>query len=188
MEKESGMFCNLCSDARRYSVYGGWWRSLGFWVGATYRAGHAAHSVRIPGFRQLLILISWILKLPFRLLFHVEIKSVTSIGPGLLMIHPYNILVGENVEIGCECSIFHEVTLASGASPSLLKIGDHVVVFPGARILGGVTIGERSEIGANCVVTKDVAPYMIVVPPVARAIPQDLLRNKQSEDDPPPRG
>jgi serine O-acetyltransferase len=52
-----------------------------------------------------------------------------------------------------------------------------VVVFTGACVLGGVTVGERSEIGANCVVMKDIAPRMLVVPAVPRILPQAIMRS-----------
>jgi serine O-acetyltransferase len=170
------MLDNLRRDAKRYAGYGGWWRSPGFWVGALYRTSVSAHKCPLPGLRQLFILLSWMLKFPFKLLFHVELPSCAKIGPGLLMVHPFNILVGNGVEIGEECSLFHEVTLGPGAPPNILRIGDNVVIFPGARVLGGIKVGHHSEIGANCVVTKDVAPFTLVVPPIAHNIPRELMR------------
>jgi serine O-acetyltransferase len=56
------------------------------------------------------------------------------------------------------------------------KIGDNVGIYVGARILGGITVGDRSLIGANCVVTRDVPPDSVVVVAPARVLPKSLSR------------
>ena len=177
------MFDDLRRDAKRYVEYGGWWRSLGFWVGACYRASVAAHRLRIPMLRLLCIALAWLLKQPFHLVLHVELPSRARIGPGFLMIHPFNILIGSSVEIGDECSIYHEVTLGPGRAPNVLRLGNHVVIFPGARVFGGITVGDNAEIGANCVVMRDVPPSMLVVPPISRTIPKTLTRASSKPPD-----
>ncbi len=177
------MLDNLRSDAKRYSPYGGWWRNLGFWIGGLYRASSAVHNLRIPILRPVLILLIWILKKPFYLIFHIELPHTVKMGPGILMLHPFDIFIGGRVEIGAGCSIYHDVTIASYSKTACLKIGDGVVIFPGARIIGDISLGEHSEIGANCVITKNIDPYSVVIPPLPRSIPQSLLRKGSRSPD-----
>jgi serine O-acetyltransferase len=170
------MFDALRRDASQYASTGGWWRNLGFWVGAIYRLG--AWGYRLPGplLRFPVLAAYWLIKQPFRLVLHVEIPARARIGPGLLLPHPYNVILGPGVEIGRDCVIFHEVTLGFGAVRGVPKLGDNVVLFAGARVLGGVTVGERAEVGANCVVFTDVPAATVVVPAQGRVIPQSLVR------------
>ena len=169
------MFETLRRDATRYRAWGGWWRCTGFWVVATYRLGAWARDIRVPGVRILLLALAWIAKQPVRIFLHVELPFRALIGPGLALFHPYNVLVGSDVEIGEECTLYHEVTLGAGPDLRSPKLGAHVVVFAGARVLGDVTVGERSEIGANCVVLRNVPPYSLVVAALPRTIPQSLV-------------
>ena len=51
-----------------------------------------------------------------------------------------------------------------------------------ARVLGGITIGDHSMVGANCVVTRDVSPESIVLTAPSRAIPRTLSPIARKED------
>ena len=53
---------------------------------------------------------------------------------------------------------------------TIIKIGDNVWIGEKAAILGGVTIGDGTIIGANTVVTHDVSAYSIAVGCLARII------------------
>jgi len=55
-----------------------------------------------------------------------------------------------------------------------------VDIYPGACVLGGVSIGNRAMIGANCVVTKDVPAESVVVAQPNRIIPRTLSRVARS--------
>jgi serine acetyltransferase len=166
------MFQNLRSDAKRYKDYGGWWRCLGFWVGAVYRSNSWARSVRIPILNLMLRIVPIILSLIVRFFLHVVMPSRTSIGPGLLLVHPYSILIGPNVEIGDECSIYHGVTMGPGAGK--LSIGARTVVFAGACLFGPITIGANSEIGANSVLTKSIPAGTLVVTAAPRFLSKSM--------------
>ena len=170
------MLENLRRDAERYRRYGGWWKNLGFWAGATYRLGAWASTFPLPWLRPLFTTAAWVLKQPFRLVLHLELPNRARIGPGLLLEHPFNIFIGAGVHIGSDCSIFHEVTLGEGPTPGLPSLGDGVVVFAGAKIFGGLAIGDRSEIRANCVITRDVPAGMLVVTTPTRNLSQTLMR------------
>jgi serine O-acetyltransferase len=155
------VFANLRRDARRYNEFGKWYSELGFWIGATYRFG--AWCWTLPFVLRLpLGIVYRIVNRVWRLFLHVNISVKADIGPGLCLIHPASVMI-PSVTIGENCLIFHEVTiganLMSGGMPT---IGNNVDVYVGARLLGGITIGNNAKIGANCVVTSNVAPDSIV--------------------------
>ena len=76
-----------------------------------------------------------------------------------------NVLIAGRVYISDHDHEFDHPTLPpceSGLITSPVIIEDEVWIGEGAVILKGVTIGKRAVIGANAVVTKDVAPYTVV--------------------------
>ena len=91
-----------------------------------------------------------------------EINLGTRIGGGLLLPHPNGIVIHPDVIIGPNCLIFQQVTLGSGER-GVPRIGGHVDIGAGAKILGGISIGDHSKIGANAVVLKDVPPFATAV-------------------------
>ncbi len=172
------MFESLKRDASRYAELGGWWGHLGFWVGATFRFGTWAHSMRNPLLRIPLVMVYRIVKIPWRLFLNIILPAGATgvrIGPGLCLIHPSNILIGHGTVIGDDCLIFHEVTLGHGAEPGMPAIGDRVDLYVGARILGGVRVGDDVQVGANCVVTRNVPPNSVVLQAPSRVVPRGLL-------------
>jgi len=78
--------------------------------------------------------------------------------------HPLGIVIHGGTRIGSDVVIGHQVTLGgrdlTSASP---QIEDGVYIGAGAKILGGVRVGRGATVGANAVVTKDVAAGFIVV-------------------------
>lgn len=96
----------------------------------------------------------------------IEIHPGARIGPGLFIDHGMATVIGETAEIGEDVTLYHNVTLG-GVSWQKVKrhptLEDHVVVGAGAQILGPITIGTHSRIGANSVVVRDVPPYSVVV-------------------------
>jgi serine O-acetyltransferase len=84
-----------------------------------------------------------------------DIPISSKIGGGLLIPHPNGIVIHPGAEIGPNCLLFQQVTIgdAHGAVP---KLGGHVDVGAGARLIGRITIGDHARIGANAVVTIDV--------------------------------
>ncbi|MGB8931502.1 MAG: hypothetical protein WCC48_09685 [Anaeromyxobacteraceae bacterium] len=175
------MIRELTRDAAAYATLGGWYRNLGFWVVATYRLGAWART--LPRVARLPVLVVyWGLRLPWRFFLHVELPASAQIGGGLIVVHPYNILIGAHARLGEDCALFHEVTIGMGPRAGAPQIGSHVALFAGARVLGGVKIGDGAEIGANCVVTCDVPPASIVAPAPNRAIPKALIRVAEGKD------
>lgn len=170
------MFEKLRRDSARYAGLGGWYANSGFWIVAVYRLGAWAHSLPNGLLRIPVWVLYRLIRLPLRI-YNVDVwagPGGARIGSGLCLIHPSNILIAGGVEIGEDCLIFHEVTLGTGPVPGRPKIGNGVDIYVGARVLGGITVGDRSMIGANCVVMQDVPPRSVVVPTPIRIIPQSL--------------
>jgi serine acetyltransferase len=177
------MLENLRRDAPRYAHLGGWWKSPGFWVVAIYRLGVWGHHLRNPLLRIPVVMLYRIVKLPWRILLNVYLPPTARIGPGLCLIHPNNILVAPEVVIGEDCILFHEVTLGTGPSPGVPTLGNKVDVYVGARVLGGVRIGDASMIGANCVVTRSIPPGSVVVAAPNRIVPRTLAGFARKADE-----
>jgi serine O-acetyltransferase len=96
----------------------------------------------------------------------IEIHPGAVIGPGFFIDHGMGVVIGETAEIGADVTLYHGVTLG-GTSLNKGKrhptLGDRVVVGAGAKVLGAITIGADSRIGANAVVVKSVPPNSVVV-------------------------
>ncbi len=98
------------------------------------------------------------------------------IAGGLLIPHPNGIVLHPEVVIGPNCLLFQQVTLGTGPRPGVPKLGGNIDVGPGAKILGGVSIGDHAVIGANAVVLHDVAPGAVVVG--VPAVPKKRLSHR----------
>jgi serine O-acetyltransferase len=96
----------------------------------------------------------------------IEIHPGAIVGPGFFIDHGMGVVIGETAEIGEDVTLYHGVTLG-GTSLEKGKrhptIGDRVVIGAGAKVLGAITIGEDSRIGANAVVVKSVPENSVVV-------------------------
>lgn len=96
----------------------------------------------------------------------IEIHPGASIGPGFFIDHGMGVVIGETAEIGLDVTMYHGVTLG-GTSLEKGKrhptIGDRVVIGAGAKVMGAITIGDDSRIGANAVVVKSVPNNSLVV-------------------------
>lgn len=101
-----------------------------------------------------------------RFLTGIEIHPGAKIGKNLFIDHGMGVVIGESSEIGNDVTLYHGVTLG-GISPSENSddqrnskrhptLLDNVIVGSSAQILGPITVGECSRIGANTVVLKDV--------------------------------
>ena len=94
-------------------------------------------------------------EIPFKFLFSRDIYFV----------HPVGIVIASEVKIGKNVKIYSNVTIGnkSRKTSEYPIIGDDVIIFTGACIIGGINIGKGSIIGANTTVTKDVPPYSLVI-------------------------
>jgi serine O-acetyltransferase len=98
-----------------------------------------------------------------------DIPLGTRIAGGLLLPHPNGIVIHPDATIGPNCLIFQQVTLGGGGDGAP-KIGGHVDIGAGAKILGSVSIGDHAKIGANAVVIKNVPAFATAVGIPARNI------------------
>ncbi len=116
----------------------------------------------------------------------IEIHPGAKIGPGLFIDHGMGIVIGETAEIGADVTLYQGVTLG-GTSLEKIKrhptLGDGVVVGAGAKILGAITVGECSRIGANAVVVKPVPPNSVVVGVPGEVVVRDKRRPVKAAPD-----
>ena len=96
----------------------------------------------------------------------VEIHPGALLGQGVFIDHATGVVIGETAEVGDNVTIYHGVTLG-GTSLDRVKrhptVGDNVTIGAGAKVLGAITIGAGSQIGANSVVVKPIPPGAVVV-------------------------
>ena len=96
----------------------------------------------------------------------IEIHPGAKIGEGVFIDHGMGVVIGETAEIGKNVTLYHGVTLG-GVSLKKGKrhptLEDGVVVGAGAQILGAITLGECSRVGANAVVVESVPRDSVVV-------------------------
>jgi serine O-acetyltransferase len=96
----------------------------------------------------------------------VDIHPAAVLGQGVFIDHATGVVIGETAEVGDEVTIYQGVTLG-GTSLDRVKrhptVGNRVTIGAGAKILGAITIGDDSRIGANAVVVRSVPPNSVVV-------------------------
>jgi serine O-acetyltransferase len=100
-----------------------------------------------------------------RFLTGVEIHPAATIGRRLFIDHGMGVVIGETAVIGDDVLLYHGVTLGGTSSARERRhptIGDGVSIGAGASVLGPVTIGARSLIGANAVVVTDAPPDSVL--------------------------
>lgn len=105
-----------------------------------------------------------------RFLTGIEIHPGARIGRRFFIDHGMGVVIGETAVVGDDVMLYHGVTLGGKArrgSPRGAKrhptLEDGVTVGAGAKVLGNVTIGAWSAIGANAVVTKDAPAHSLIV-------------------------
>ena len=124
-----------------------------------YRVAHQLWQWKIP------IVPRW-LSQTARFFTGIEIHPGAEIGHNLFIDHGMGVVVGETAIIGNNVLLYQGVTLGGTGKETGKRhptIGDNVVVGTGAKVLGNITIGGNSYIGANAVVIKDVPPNSTVV-------------------------
>ncbi|MEB3022245.1 serine O-acetyltransferase EpsC [[Mycobacterium] crassicus] len=150
-----------------------------------YSGLHAIWSHRVahrlwarPGLRG----VARVLAQATRLATGIEIHPGATIGRRFFIDHGMGVVIGETTEIGDDVMVYHGVTLG-GRSLSHGKrhptIGNGVTVGAGAKVLGPITVGDGSAIGANAVVTQDVPTDSI-----ATGIPAAVRHRTEKQREP----
>lgn len=122
-----------------------------------------------------------------RFLTGVDIHPGAKIGRRFFIDHASGVVIGETAEIGDDVTMYQGATLGGTGKDTGKRhptIGDGVVISAGAKILGPITIGDYSRVGAGAVVLKDVPPYCTVV-----GVPGHIVRRRgpNGEQAAPPR-
>jgi serine O-acetyltransferase len=134
-----------------------------------YRIAHALDRVRVPVLPRLIMAaVRWVTG--------VEIHPSATIGRGLFIDHGSGVVIGETAVLGNNVTLFQGVTLGGTGKEKGKRhptIGDNVVIGAGAKVLGNITIGHHSMIGANAVVVRDVPEDSTVV-----GVPGRVARTK----------
>ena len=91
------------------------------------------------------------------------------------------VVIGETTIIGNDCTLYQGVTLGGvGTGEHKVKrhptLQNNVMISSGARIIGDVTIGDNSIVGASSVVLKDVPPNCTVVGVPGRIVKENGIR------------
>ena len=106
----------------------------------------------------------WVLSHRFRsAVTGADIPLTCQIGGGLRIPHPNGIVFHSDSVVGPNCTIMQQVTLGTDRSGRAPRVGGHVDIGAGAKIIGAIHLGDHVQIGANAVVTKDVPDHAIAV-------------------------
>lgn len=114
-------------------------------------------------------------------MFGIEIGKDVTLGAGVYFVHPVGVVIGGDSRVGDRVRFYGNNTVGTAKDNGYPTIEDDVVVGAGARILGPITVGARSEIGANAVVITDIPPDSVVVGVPARVLATTPPRHRANE-------
>lgn len=131
----------------------------GFHARQFHRVAHRLYLWRVPVLPRVVSHIA-------RLLTGIEIHPGARIGEGLFIDHGMGVVIGETTEIGDDVTLYQGVTLGGTGKQRGKRhptVGNRVVVSTGAQVLGAITIGDDSKVGAGSVVINSVPSNATVV-------------------------
>ncbi|MDB5085140.1 MAG: cysE [Bacilli bacterium] len=152
----------------------------------TYSGLHAVWAYRIAHWFYLhkWFMLARMISQAARFFTGIEIHPAAVIGRRLFIDHGMGVVIGETTVIGDDCLLYQGVTLGGTGKEKGKRhptLGNRVLVSTGAKIIGSITIGDNSKIGAGAVVLKDdVPPNSTVVGMRARIVVQDGIRLKEA--------
>src|ERR1700693_312176 len=136
---------------------------LATWPGVhallAHRVAHALHGLGVQLLPRAIAAIA-------RSMTGIEIHPAAIIGEGLFIDHGMGVVIGETAEIGDDVTLYQGVTLGGTGFATGKRhptVQDNVTIGSGAKLLGPITVGHGSKIGANSVVIHDVPPNSTVV-------------------------
>lgn len=141
----------------------GWLEILVTWPGVhallAHRVAHALHGVSVPLLPRLIAALA-------RSATGIEIHPAARIGNGFFIDHGMGVVIGETAEIGADVTLYQGVTLGGTGFATGKRhptVQDNVTIGSGAKLLGPITVGHGSKVGANSVVIHDVPANSTVV-------------------------
>jgi serine O-acetyltransferase len=146
----------------------------GFHAISLHRLSHWLWSRKLP-----LKLVARCLSQLGRGITGIEIHPGARIGTGVFIDHGMGVVIGETAEIGHRCLLYQGVTLGGTGKESGKRhptLAENVVVGAGAKVLGAITVGANTRIGAGSVVVRDVEEDCTVVGIPGRVIHQSGVR------------
>lgn len=157
-----------------------------FEVVLTYAGLHAiwAHRLAHFFFNKKLFFIARAISQISRFFTGIEIHPGAVIGRRLFIDHGMGVVVGETCEIGNDVTLYQGVTLGGTGKERGKRhptLADNVLVATGAKVLGSITVGENSKVGAGSVVLKDVPPNSTVVGIPGKVVIQDGVKVKKPD-------
>lgn len=134
----------------------------------TYPGLHAIWFHRVSHFlwTREVKLLARLLSHVARFLTGIEIHPGATIGRRFFIDHGGGVVIGETADIGDDVLLFQGCTLGGTSNEPVKRhptLQDHVVVGAGAILLGPITIGEHSQVGAGSVVLEDYDPHSTIV-------------------------
>jgi serine O-acetyltransferase len=136
---------------------------LATWPGVhallAHRVSHALQSIGVPLLPRLIAAVS-------RSITGIEIHPAAKIGDGFFIDHGMGVVIGETAEIGNDVTLYQGVTLGGTGFATGKRhptVQDNVTIGSGAKLLGPITVGHGSKVGANSVVIHDIPPNCTVV-------------------------
>lgn len=109
----------------------------------------------------------------------IEIHPGAVIGKNLFIDHGMGVVIGETCEIGDNVTLYQGVTLGGTGKEKGKRhptIGNNVLIASGAKVLGSMSIGDNSKIGAGSVVLQEVPPNSTVVGIPGRIVAQNGVK------------
>jgi len=146
----------------------------GFQAISLHRISHRMWSSRLQ-----LKLVARCLSHLVRALTGIEIHPGARIGHGVFIDHGMGVVIGETAEVGDRCLLYQGVTLGGTGKDDGKRhptLEENVVVGAGAKVLGAITIGANTRIGAGSVVVRDVANDCTVVGIPGRVVHQSGVK------------
>ncbi|MGP3562075.1 MULTISPECIES: serine O-acetyltransferase [Geobacillus] len=150
----------------------------------TYSGLHAiwAHRVAHALYKRKFFFLARLVSQISRFFTGIEIHPGAKIGRRFFIDHGMGVVIGETCEIGDNVTVYQGVTLGGTGKEKGKRhptIKDNCLIAAGAKVLGSITIGENSKIGAGSVVLKDVPPNSTVVGIPGRVVVRDGVKVKK---------
>lgn len=121
------------------------------------------HSLHKKGFR----VIAYLMYQHVKRRFSCDIAPEANLAEGIRIVHCSNIVIGPLASIGSDSVIFNGVTLGNkdvfNNDWEMPQVGENVLLGVGAKLLGGISVGNFAQVGANAVVIRDVPSCSVAV-------------------------